>query len=50
MNIFKALLVGNGKISETNITSFISYLFDMTNELKNSLRQVEKQLDYFKQY
>lgn len=36
MNIFKALSEGNGKISETNVTSFMSYLFDSSNELKNS--------------
>lgn len=36
MNIFKALSEGNGRISETNITSFMSYLLDSTNELKNS--------------
>ena len=36
MNIFKALSEGNGRISETNVTSFISYLLDSTNELKNS--------------
>jgi hypothetical protein len=36
MNIFKALSEGNGRISETNITSFINYLLDSTNELNNS--------------
>lgn len=36
MNIFKALSEGNGRISETNVTSFISYLLDSSNELKNS--------------
>lgn len=36
MNIFKALSEGNGKISETNITSFMNYLLDSTNELNNS--------------
>lgn len=36
MNIFKALSEGNGRISETNITSFVSYLLDSANELKNS--------------
>jgi len=36
MNIFKALSEGNGRISETNVTSFMSYLLDSTNELKNS--------------
>ncbi len=36
MNIFKALSDGNGRISETNITSFINYLLDSKNELKNS--------------
>ena len=36
MNIFKALSEGSGRISETNITSFISYLLNSSNELKNS--------------
>jgi len=36
MNIFKALSEGNGRISETNITSFMSYLLDSANELNNS--------------
>lgn len=36
MNIFKALSQGNGKISETNITSFMSYLLDSSNELNNA--------------
>jgi hypothetical protein len=36
MNIFKSLSQGNGKISETNITSFFSYLLNSTNELDNS--------------
>jgi hypothetical protein len=36
MNIFKALSEGNGRISETNITSFMNYLMDSSNELKNS--------------
>jgi hypothetical protein len=36
MNIFKALSEGNGRISETNITSFMNYLLDSTNELNNS--------------
>ncbi len=36
MNIFKALSEGNGKISETNITSFLNYLLDSSNELNNS--------------
>jgi hypothetical protein len=36
MNIFKALSEGNGQISETNITSFVSYLLNSSNELKNS--------------
>jgi hypothetical protein len=36
MNIFKSLSQGNGKISETNITSFLSYLLNSTNELNNS--------------
>lgn len=36
MNIFKALSGGNGRISETNITSFMNYLLDSSNELNNS--------------
>jgi hypothetical protein len=36
MNIFKALSEGNGRISETNITSFLNYLLDNSNELNNS--------------
>lgn len=36
MNIFKALSEGNGRISETNITSFMNYLLDSTNEMNNS--------------
>ena len=36
MNIFKSLSQGNGSISETNITSFLSYLLNSTNELDNS--------------
>jgi len=36
MNIFKSLSQGNGRISETNITSFLSYLLDSSNELNNA--------------
>ena len=36
MNIFMALSEGHGQISETNITSFVSYLLNSSNELKNS--------------
>ena len=36
MNIFKALSEGNGRISETNVTSFMNYLLDSSNELNNS--------------
>lgn len=36
MNIFKSLSQGNGTISETNITSFLSYLLNSSNELDNS--------------
>ncbi|SFH40940.1 PD-(D/E)XK nuclease family protein [Pontibacter chinhatensis] len=36
MNIFKSLSQGNGQISETNITSFLSYLLNTSNELSNS--------------
>jgi len=32
MNIFKALSQGNGQISETNVTSFLSFLLNGTNE------------------
>lgn len=32
MNIFEALSQGNGQISETNITSFLSFLLNKTNE------------------
>ncbi len=36
MNIFKSLSQGHGTISETNITSFLSYLLNSANELENS--------------
>jgi hypothetical protein len=36
VNIFKSLSQGNGRISETNITSFLSYLLNSANELNNS--------------
>ncbi|MES2776811.1 MAG: PD-(D/E)XK nuclease family protein [Bacteroidota bacterium] len=36
MNIFKSLTTGHGNISETNITSFLSFLLNSTNELDNS--------------
>lgn len=36
MNIFKALSQGNGQITETNITSFLSYLLNESNEFGNS--------------
>jgi hypothetical protein len=36
MNIFKALSEGNGQITETNITSFFSYLLNKTNDLDSS--------------
>jgi len=50
MNIFKALSEGNGRISETNITSFLNYLLDSSNELNNSLvllflKLIDKELD-----
>ena len=50
MNIFKALSAGNGKISETNVTSFMSYLLDSSNELNNSffllfLNLIDKHLE-----
>ena len=34
MNIFKTLSNGHGKISETNITSFLSYVLNQTSEVK----------------
>ena len=36
MNLFKALSNGHGTISETNITSFLSYLLNQTSELRLS--------------
>jgi hypothetical protein len=50
MNIFKALSEGNGKISETNITSFVNYLLDSANELNNTFfglfaKLIDKQLE-----
>lgn len=36
MNIFKSLSQGDGSISETNITSFLSSLLNSTNEFDNS--------------
>lgn len=36
MNIFKALSQGNGRISETNLTSFLSYLLNNNREIGNS--------------
>lgn len=36
MNIFKSLSQGNGRISETNITSFLSFLLNSSNELNGS--------------
>lgn len=36
MNIFKSLSQGDGSISETNITSFLSSLLSSTNEFDNS--------------
>jgi hypothetical protein len=44
MNIFKALSEGHGQISETNITSFLSYLLNSSNELKNSFFVLFSQL------
>ena len=35
MNIFKALSQGYGSITETNFTSFLSYLLSSDNECKN---------------
>ncbi len=50
MNLFKALSNGHGKISETNITSFLSYLLNQTSELGLSfstllLGELNKRLD-----
>ena len=50
MNIFKALSQGDGSINETNVTSFLSYIFNETNEFSSSflllfLEQIEKQLN-----
>ncbi|MCD4683603.1 MAG: hypothetical protein K8R86_10005 [Bacteroidales bacterium] len=50
MNIFKALSQGDGIINETNVTSFLSYIFNETNEFSSSflllfLEQIEKQLN-----
>lgn len=36
MNIFKSLSQGHGRISETNLTSFLSYLLNSSNELNNA--------------
>ena len=52
MNIFKALSQGDGSINETNVTSFLSFIFNETNEFSASfllifLDEIEKQLDDF---
>jgi hypothetical protein len=52
MNIFKALSQGDGSINETNVTSFMSYIFNETNDFSSSflllfLEQIENQLDNF---
>lgn len=36
MNIFKSLSQGNGQITETNLTSFLSYLLSKNNEIGNA--------------
>src|ERR1041385_4249394 len=50
MNIFKALSQGDGTINETNVTSFLSYVFNETTEFSSSflflfLEQIDKQLN-----
>ncbi|BDU51573.1 hypothetical protein [Haliovirga abyssi] len=53
MNIFEALSQGNGQISETNITSFLSFLLNETNDFGNAflilflenLKDIEKYVD-----
>ena len=52
MNIFKALSQGDGSINETNVTSFLSYIFNETNYFSSSflllfLEQIETQIDNF---
>ena len=52
MNIFKALSQGDGSINETNVTSFMSYIFNETNDFSSSflllfLELIENQLDNF---
>jgi hypothetical protein len=52
MNIFKALSQGDGSINETNITSFLSFIFNETNEFSAPFLllffdEIEKQLDDF---
>ena len=37
MNIFKALSQGDGSINETNVTSFLSYILNESNEFSSSL-------------
>ena len=48
MNIFKALSQGDGSINETNVTSFLSFIFNETNNFSASfpflfLEHIEKQ-------
>lgn len=50
MNIFKALSQGDGSINETNVTSFLSYILNETNEFSSSLmilllELIEKEMD-----
>ena len=52
MNIFKALSQGDGSINETNVTSFLSFILNETNEFSTPflllfLDEIEKQLDDF---
>lgn len=52
MNIFKALSQGDGSINETNITSFLSYILNETNEFSASflllfLEEIGRTIDGF---
>lgn len=53
MNIFRALSQGDGSISETNVTSFFSYILNENNDysaplLLLILDEIESRLDEFK--
>ena len=50
MNIFKALSQGDGSINETNVTSFLSYILNETNDFSATLflllfEQIENQIE-----